>query len=321
MVTESPKTDHPAPQETRESKLSQTRTGASVVIPVYNEVDAVAETLYQVHEHLVASGLIFEIIAVDDGSTDGTAEVIAEIELPHLRKVVHPQNRGYGASLKTGIKNARFGTIVITDADGTYPNARMAEFIRDFHESGNDMIVGARVGENVKIPLIRKPAKKALNELANYLSATKIPDLNSGFRVMKKSVVKNFLHILPDSFSFTTTITLAMLSDGYAVKYVPIDYHHRQGNSKIKPIQDTIRFTQLVVRTVMYFNPLRVFLPISFALLAVSLLTLLYRIFAGGGLLVVSVILFVSAIQVLTTGMLADLIDKSSARLRSDRET
>ena len=321
MVTDSPKTGHPAPQGVGENKLSQVHAGASVVIPVYNEVDAVAETLHQVHEHLLESGLTFEIVAVDDGSTDGTAEVIAGIELPHLRKVVHPQNRGYGASLKTGIKNARFGTIVITDADGTYPNARMAEFIRDFHASGNDMIVGARVGDNVKIPTIRKPAKKALNELANYLSATKIPDLNSGFRVMKKSVVKNFLHILPDSFSFTTTITLAMLSDGYDVKYVPIDYHHRQGNSKIKPIQDTIRFTQLVVRTVMYFNPLRVFLPISFALLLASLLTLFYRIIAGGGLLVVSVILFVSAIQVLTTGMLADLIDKSSARLRSDRET
>ncbi len=297
-----------------------TEAGASVVIPVYNEVGAVEETLRQVHEHLAASDMVFEIIAVDDGSRDGTAQVLAGIDLPHLVKVVHPVNRGYGAALKTGIKNARFDTIVITDADGTYPNERMAEFVRDYRQSGSDMIVGARTGDNVKIPLVRKPAKKALNELANYLSSTRIPDLNSGFRVMNKQVVTGFLHILPDSFSFTTTITLAMLSDGYFVKYVPIDYQHRQGNSKIKPIQDTIRFTQLVIRTVMYFNPLRIFLPISFALFLASLLTLLYRLFAGGGLLVVSVILFISAIQVLTTGMLADLIDKSSARLRSERE-
>ncbi len=299
--------------------LEVDRPGASVVIPIYNEVGAVEETLRQVHDHLAASGIRFEVIAVDDGSSDGTAQVLVGLELPHLVKVVHPKNRGYGAALKTGIKNARFDAIVITDADGTYPNERMAEFIQDYWQSGSDMVVGARTGENVKIPLVRKPAKKALNELANYLSDTRIPDLNSGFRVMNKQVVGGFLHILPDTFSFTTTITLAMLSDGYHVRYVPIDYQHRQGNSKIKPIQDTIRFTQLVIRTVMYFNPLRIFLPISFALFSASILTLLYRLFAGGGLTVVSVILFVSAIQVLTTGMLADLIDKSSARLRSDR--
>ena len=193
----------------------------------------------------------------------------------------------------------------------------MAEFVGEMIASKSDMLVGARVGANVKIPLIRKPAKKALNELANYLSQTQIPDLNSGFRVMKKDVVKRFLHLLPDSFSFTTTITLAMLSDGFKVKYTPIDYFHRQGNSKIKPIQDTVRFTQLVIRTVMYFNPLRVFVPLSLTLFLASLITLLFRLFSGGGLLAASLILFVSAIQVLTTGMLADLIVKTNAGRRN----
>ena len=291
--------------------------GISVVIPVYNEVDSVAETLQNVHEHLEASGLTYEVVAVNDGSTDGTSKVFAELELPNINKVAHPQNRGYGAALKTGIKNATYDYIVITDADGTYPNERMAEFVAEMIETKSDMLVGARVGENVEIPLIRKPAKKALNELANYLSQTQIPDLNSGFRVMKKDVVKRFLHLLPDSFSFTTTITLAMLSDGFKVKYTPIDYFHRQGNSKIKPIQDTVRFTQLVIRTVMYFNPLRVFVPLSMGLFVASLIMLLVRLFSGGGLLAASLILFVSAIQVLTTGMLADLIVKTNAGRRN----
>ena len=285
----------------------------SVVIPVYNEVDSVAQTLESVQATLSASSLAFEIIAVDDGSTDGSGELLAGLELPNLVKVVHPQNKGYGAALKSGVRQAKYGVVVITDADGTYPNEKMPALVAELGDK--DMVVGARTGQNVNIPAIRKPAKRALNNLANYLSETNIPDLNSGFRVMRKSVIKRFLHILPDSFSFTTTITLAMLSGGYEVEYVPIDYYHRAGNSKIKPIRDTLRFTQLVIRTVMYFNPLRIFLPISFALFAASLLVLLYRIFFGG-LLVVSVILFVSAIQVLTTGMLADLIDKTTARQR-----
>ena len=319
METKTPMTDlvndlKPA-NSSKPSSLSL--PGVTVVIPVYNEVDSVRETLEEVSAHLEASGLTYEVMAVNDGSTDGTTQVFVDLELPHLTKLEHAQNRGYGAALKTGIKNAAHDYVVITDADGTYPNERMAEFVEQAVEANCDMLVGARVGENVQIPLIRKPAKKALNQLANYLSQTQIPDLNSGFRVMKKDVVKRFLHLLPDAFSFTTTITLAMLSDGFKVEYTPIDYFHRQGNSKIKPIQDTVRFFQLVIRTVMYFNPLRVFVPLSLTLFAASLLVFMIRIFAGGGLLAASLILFVSAIQVLTTGMLADLIVKTNAGRRN----
>ncbi len=289
----------------------------SVVIPVYNEIGALEETVQEVSRHMDDSGLTYEIILVDDGSTDGTGELMAAISMPNVRTVKHEVNQGYGAALKTGLKHARYDLMAITDADGTYPNERLPELIKSLGD--NDMLVGARTGQNVQIPLARKPAKRALNELANHLSDTKIPDLNSGLRVMRKTTVKKFMHILPDSFSFTTTITLAMLSDGYDVKYVPIDYYHRAGDSKIHPIKDTVRFTQLVVRTVMYFNPLRVFVPISLVLFLASFLVLIYRLIAGEGLLVLGVILFVSAIQVLTTGMLADLIDKTNARHRETK--
>ena len=289
----------------------------SVVIPVYNEIGAIQETVDNVVRHMEDSGLTFEIILVDDGSSDGSGEVIGKQTSAQVKSVHHEVNRGYGAALKTGLEHARYDLIAITDADGTYPNERLPGLIRALGD--DDMLVGARVGKNAKIPAVRKPAKQALNKLANYLSETEIPDLNSGFRVMRKPIVKRFTHILPDSFSFTTTITLAMISDGYQVKYTPIDYFHRAGNSKINPIKDTLRFTQLVIRTVMYFNPLRIFLPLSFALFLAALLVLIYRLITGQGLLIFGIILFVSAIQVLTTGMLADLIDKTNSRHREVR--
>ena len=289
----------------------------SVVIPVYNEIGAIQETVDDVVRHMEDSGLTFEIILVDDGSSDGSGEIIGKQTSAQVKSVHHKVNRGYGAALKTGLEHARYDLIAITDADGTYPNERLPGLIRALGD--DDMLVGARVGKNAKIPAVRKPAKQALNKLANYLSETEIPDLNSGFRVMRKPIVKRFTHILPDSFSFTTTITLAMISDGYQVKYTPIDYFHRAGNSKINPIKDTLRFTQLVIRTVMYFNPLRIFLPLSFALFLAALLVLIYRLITGQGLLIFGIILFVSAIQVLTTGMLADLIDKTNSRHREVR--
>ena len=297
-----------------EPQLEPTAPAVSVVIPVYNEIGALEQTVHDVVRIMDAAGLEYEIILVDDGSTDGSREVMERLELPHVKKVHHETNRGYGAALKTGLKNAQFDLMAITDADGTYPNERLPELIAALGDG--DMVVGARTGKNVHIPTARKPAKWALNELANRLSGTRIPDLNSGLRVMRKETVKRFLYILPNSFSFTTTITLAMLSDGRGVRYIPVDYFHRAGSSKISPIKDTVRFTQLVVRTVMYFNPLRVFVPISLALFLASFLVLVYRLVAGGGFLVFGIVLFVSAIQVLTTGMLADLIDKSNARYR-----
>jgi hypothetical protein len=125
------------------------------------------------------------------------------------------------------------------------------------------MLVGARIGDSVNIPLIRRPPKWVINQLANYMVGTKIPDLNSGMRIMKKEIIERFFNILPEGFSFTSTITIAMLSNGYQVKYVPIDYHQRKGKSKIRPFNDTLNFVRLIVRTVMFFDPLKVFLPIS----------------------------------------------------------
>ncbi len=280
----------------------------SIIIPVYNEEKCIASVLREIEDVMDRSKLSYEIIVVNDGSTDKTLQVLKSSG-SNIKVVNHRVNRGYGASIKTGIGNAQQEVVVITDADGTYPNERIPELVS--YIKNYDMVVGARTGVSVKIPLIRKPAKWVINRLANYLTGVKIPDLNSGFRVMKKAIANKFSRLLPDQFSYTATITLAMFTNGYQVKYIPVDYHVRIGQSKIKPIRDTLNFIQLIVRTVMYFNPLKIFIPLSLVLFFMSIGVFLYSYFFTPKVMdVTTVILFVSAIQVLAIGMVADLVDK-----------
>ena len=278
----------------------------AVLLPCYNEDAAIAQTVAAFRAALPGAA----IYVYDNISSDRSIEV-ARAAGAFVRS---ERMQGKGHVVRRMFADIDADIYVLADGDATYDATAAPALVDRLLSEQLDMVVGARTGQNVHIPTARKPAKWVLNELANQLSGSKIPDLNSGLRVMRKETVKRFLYILPNSFSFTTTITLAMLSDGRNVRYIPVDYFHRSGASKINPIKDTVRFTQLVIRTVMYFDPLRVFIPLSLVLFLSSLMVLVYRLFTGGGLLVFGIVLFVSAIQVLTTGMLADLIDKSNAR-------
>jgi len=250
---------------------------------------------------------------VDDGSRDGTADVLEalEREFPALHVVRHRVNRGYGAALKTGFAAARHGVVVITDADGTYPENRIPDLLAAI-DAGAEMAVGARRGADVHIPLERRPAKWALRRLAEFLSGEPIPDLNSGLRAFRRELVLRYRSILPEGFSFTTTITLAALTNRHEVAWIDVSYAHREGRSKIKPIRDTLGFTALIVRTVLYFNPLKVFYPIGLALSIVLILSLVHDVFIDSNLGDKSVLLFVAVVQVLSVGLLADLIEKKS---------
>jgi glycosyltransferase involved in cell wall biosynthesis len=248
----------------------------SVVIPAYNEERSIAAEVRHVAQVLDRSGRASEIIVVDDGSTDGTGDCAAGEGVQVIRL---PQNTGYGNALKRGIATSRYDWVLITDADGTYPAEAIPRLLA--HIPDHDMVVGARTGEEVHIPLIRRPAKWFLRRLAVLLARHPIPDLNSGLRIMRKSVVQRFEGILPRGFSFTTTITLAMLSNGYSVAYEPIDYRRRVGSSKIRPT-DTFRFLIQILRVSLRFQPQRVFLPLGAVLGVVGGLMLLRDMLSSG---------------------------------------
>ncbi len=283
-------------------------SGFSVVIPAYNEEHGIGPVLQHLQEILQGSPYPYEIVVVDDGSQDNTAEVIGHY--PDITLISHPVNKGYGAALKTGIRLARYDLICITDADGTYPNERIFELLAYDLEKNSDMVVGARTGEQVAIPLVRRPAKWVVGQLANFVSGRAIPDINSGFRVMRRDAVMPFWHILPDGFSFTTTITLCMLTSNYLVEYMPINYHARVGRSKIKPIRDTLRFINLILRIGLFFVPLKIFLPLSVLLLALATAWAAFTHFVLGRLADVStLIIMMTGVQVAMLGLLAELIN------------
>ncbi len=274
----------------------------SVVIPAFNEEASVREGIVELQEMFAETDIEAEIIVVDDGSKDNTAR---EAKSAGVRVIQHRGNRGYGASLKTGILAASNDVIAITDADGTYPAEFLPEMLVKLEHA--DMVVGSRTGADVNIPLTRRPAKWFLRVMANYVSNTRIPDLNSGLRVFRRDVAMQYFAILSDQFSFTTTITLAMLCDKYAVVYTPIDYRKRQGKSKIMP-WDAGSFAVLIMRVAMLFRPLRVFLPIAIICIIYGVTKASIDLTYDPNISASAIFAFVSALMMVLVGMLGDAV-------------
>ncbi len=286
----------------------------SVVIPAYDEEGGVAAQVESIRRVLIAHGMTYEIVVVDDGSSDRTAQ---EALGAGARVLQHPQNRGYGASLKTGINAARYDTIVITDADGTYPVEQIPDLVAQLETA--DMVVGARTGQQVHIPLVRRPAKWVLGKLAMHVAGRSIPDLNSGLRCFRRECVRQYFPILSNRFSFTTTVTLALLADDYRVVYQPIDYYKRIGQSKITP-RHFMDFVILVLRMAMLFQPLKVFVPLAFGCGLLGMLKVVYDVASFSlrtgtfnwsllyqpVLSTSAILLLLVALQLLLIGMLAD---------------
>jgi glycosyltransferase involved in cell wall biosynthesis len=286
-----------------------TRRRFSIVIPCYNEENAIRATVEQILQHVGAED-DYEIIVVDDGSDDQTPAVLGEIDaaFSNVRVIVHPSNRGYGAALKTGIRRAQSELIVITDADGTYPNERIVDLVSRCQDQ--DMVIGARTGANVTYSKIRSIPKFFLKHWVSWLAAQDVPDINSGLRVFRKNVAERYFRILSDKFSFTITITLAMLTNDHRVLFVPIDYHARVGKSKIQPIRDTFRFAMLVLRTGIYFAPLRAFMPIFSVLILSAIASLMFDVFVYQDLTDKTLLLFLFSLNVVMFSLLADMIEK-----------
>jgi glycosyltransferase involved in cell wall biosynthesis len=280
-----------------------TELQVSVVIPVYNEEEAISDDLDTIIATMEGSGYTCEVIVVDDGSTDRTADIA---RAKGVKVIQHPINRGTGAARRTGILQAQGEVIVMTDGDGTYPNRdipRLLEYLPAF-----DQVVGARTSEQGTFRFLRAPAKWFIRKLACYLTGMDIPDLNSGLRAFKREAMLKFLYLLPDGFSCVSTMTLAFLCNGYTIKYVPIDYYKRVGRSKFHPINDTYNYVLTVVRMVMYFNPLKVFLPTSLILFLWGLAKTIYDNTVYRDIRESDVTIIVISIVIGMMGLLADLI-------------
>jgi len=283
----------------------------SVVLPVFNEAGHVQAEIERIRAALQAAGSSFEIIVVDDGSTDGTGEILEQVE--GIRLLRFAQNRGSGSARKYGTLSATGDVVVWTDADMSYPNDRIPELVAEL--DGWDQVVGARTSEEGTLKFLRRPAKWLIRKLASYLTGVKIPDLNSGFRAMRREVADQFLYLLPRGFSCVTTITMAFLSNGYSVRYVPIDYAPRAGNSKFHWWRDTRLYLLQVVRMVLLWSPLKVFMPPAVLLGLIGLGKLIYDLVdknfrVGTNTLVVLGL----AVTLAIVGMLADLLVQLNKR-------
>lgn len=279
----------------------------SIVIPAYNEEGAVRTTVNDVRTHMDPLGIPYEIIVVDDGSKDNTREeAIASGATVDWNDV----NSGYGATLKRGVRQAQYEYVAIMDADGTYPARYLPGMLAMCRKQ--DMVVGDRGAAMKNVPLLRRPAKKFLFAFASFLAERKINDLNSGLRVFRKSELIPFLPLLPQNFSFTTTITLCMTSNGKRMVYTPIEYGKRVGKSKIKPM-DFINFIILILRISTLFNPLRVFIPLGLALFLFGFIKLIYDLTQANFSDTV-VFSFLAAIMIWSLGLIADMISRLHLR-------
>lgn len=278
----------------------------SIVIPVYNEEGAIIETINEITSVCKKYAInIYEIIIVNDGSTDHTAEVLSHT---NCNIIHHPHNIGYGRSIKDGIKAALYDTIVITDADRTYPVDQIPVLLTEYQKDF-DMVVGARTGKYYRGSLLKTPLRRILRFIVEFAAERKIPDINSGLRIFSKAKIMPMHSRLCNTFSFTTSMTLGFIMSGYFVKYIEIPYHERHGKTKVKLFKDSFRTLQYILQAINYYNPIKLFLLftgfclfLSFLFFVIALITHLQTLFLLG------VGTAISGLVVLCFGLLADLL-------------
>ena len=283
----------------------------SIVLPVYNELGHLEEEIDRIRKTMDESDYSYEIMVVDDGSTDGSGQRLKDIE--GIRLLRFGTNRGSGSARKYGTQSANGSIIVWTDVDMTYPNDSIPDLLDQL--GGYDQVVGARTSEEGTARLLRGPAKWLIRKLASYLSGVRIPDLNSGFRAFRRDVALQFLHLLPRGFSCVTTITMAFLSNGYSIKYIPIHYAPRAGESKFHWWKDTKRYLLQVLRLTLMWEPMRIFGPPAALLTIVGVGKLVYDLVDKDFRVATNTIVILGvAFALALIGMVADMLVQLNKR-------
>lgn len=265
----------------------------SIVIPAYNEGSGLKKTIESIINTLSERNINYEIVIVNDGSHDDTNLLVEQF--PQCKLICHPINMGYGRSLKDGINAACNATIVITDADETYPAEDIPRLLEKYSE-GFNMVVGKRTGPHYTHSFFKFSLRRILKFMVEWACGKKIPDINSGFRIFDKNEIQRFYFHLCDTFSFTTSVTLAYMMTGKLVAYIPINYYKREGKSHVRLFRDSLFTLTYIIKQILYFNPMRIFflfgiLWVAFGILAL-LVSILLHINAGYYIVILSIAVF-----------------------------
>ncbi|MBI4774007.1 MAG: glycosyltransferase family 2 protein [Deltaproteobacteria bacterium] len=277
----------------------------SIVIPAYNESGIVGNTVESVREVFRDSGHEFEVIVVDDGSTDQTGR---EAEDAGALVIHHPKNIGYGNAILTGVKHARHPLVAITDADGTYPVSELPAMVSETEERGLDMLAGARKGKHYRGTAFKSGARAVLKYMAEFTAGRKIPDVNSGLRVMRRDMVLEYGPLLCGGFSFTTTITAVAMLDRRFVEYREIEYKARHGKSKVSYLRDALRVTRLLATVLLLFHPMKLYLLLAAGVSATGILAVIAHVALDVSGVTVSIFLAtgLAAAFLIAMGLLAE---------------
>jgi len=287
--------------EKKRTKVGWTREQVSIIIPAFNEAQAIGDLVAQIKKLYPDA----ETIVLDDGSTDGTAQVARDAGAIVYS---HPYNIGNGGAVKSGIRLASGGVVVFMDGDGQHDPKDIGRLLKCFPDY--DMVVGSRAKGN-QASWGRALANRIYNWLASYVTKFRIQDLTSGFRAVKSDVVRDYLHLLPNTYSYPTTLTLCILRSGRSLKYVPIRTKARKkGRSKIKILPDGIRFFLIITKICTLYSPFRVFLPVSFVMFCFGLGYYLYTFFSQGRFTNMSLLLFTSSVLVFMMGLVSEQISQ-----------
>lgn len=284
------------------------KLNVTIIIPAYNEEEGIVDVINGIKR--LDRG--YEVIVVDDGSTDNTYQVASDTG---VRVIRHPYSKGNGAAIKTGARYAGGDVLLFMDGDGQHNPEDIPSILH--HIGEYDMVIGARTKEP-KAFFMRNIGNKILMLLASYLTGIKILDLTSGFRAVKKEVFMRFIHFLPNTFSYPTTITMALLQEGFNVKFIPIKAAKRtkKSRSKVNPLRDGVRFVLIIIRMIVLFEPMKVFLPISVIAFLMGFGYLIYELVLHLNVPDASVLLIVASILIFFFGILADQISAIRRHIR-----
>ncbi len=283
----------------------------SIVIPAYNEAGVIGAVLQRLVDHLKGVEQSYEIVVVDDGSTDETAAEVAGVK-GDVRLLQHPYNMGNGAAVKTGIRQARGAILVFMDADGQHAPEDLLPFIEQCQHY--DMVVGAR-GKGSQAGWHRSLANSLYNHFASYVTGQRVEDLTSGFRAYRRDIARRFVPLLPNGFSYPTTITLCFMRAGFSVCYLPIKAARRHGKSKIKLFSDGTKFFLVIMKICMLFSPLKIFLPVSLYLFLMGVGYYGYTFIYEHRFTNMSMLLFTTSVMIFMMGLIAEQI----AQMRFER--